>query len=140
VDQRAAAADLPPLDSLNVWPLLSGANTTSPRTEIPLSTLPGEEFLCSAPMCGHRCVSVLSLRGSLSWQHPRTTGLNGGWRGLALEANLEPGSFRDPCVEVTAAASSAPSRARAWLPARGVTVVSRVCGADLYTLSSYGSG
>ena len=41
VDQRAAAASLPPLDSLDVWPLLSGANTTSPRTEIPLSTLPG---------------------------------------------------------------------------------------------------
>jgi arylsulfatase I/J len=35
-DARAAAAGLPPIDSLNLWPLLSGANATSPRTEIVL--------------------------------------------------------------------------------------------------------
>jgi hypothetical protein len=40
-DERAKAASLPPLDSLDVWPMLSGANATSPRIEIPLSTLPG---------------------------------------------------------------------------------------------------
>ena len=33
-DHRAAAAGLPPIDSLNMWPLISGANSTSPRTEI----------------------------------------------------------------------------------------------------------
>ena len=33
-DHRAAAAGLPPIDSLNMWPLISGANLTSPRTEI----------------------------------------------------------------------------------------------------------
>jgi hypothetical protein len=27
--------------SLDVWPLVSGANTTSPRTEVPLACLPG---------------------------------------------------------------------------------------------------
>jgi arylsulfatase B len=36
-DAAAAAAGLPPVDSLNVWPLLSGANTTSPRSEIVLA-------------------------------------------------------------------------------------------------------
>ena len=35
-DARAAAAGLPPLDSLDLWPLLSGANATSPRVEVPL--------------------------------------------------------------------------------------------------------
>jgi len=30
---------LPPLDSLNVWPLISGANATSPRVEWPLTPL-----------------------------------------------------------------------------------------------------
>ena len=35
-DARARAAGLPPLDSLNLWPMLSGANSTSPRTEVPL--------------------------------------------------------------------------------------------------------
>ena len=35
-DERAAAAGLPPIDSLNMWPLLSGTNLTSPRTEVVL--------------------------------------------------------------------------------------------------------
>ena len=33
-DDRAALAGLPPIDGVNLWPLLSGANSTSPRTEI----------------------------------------------------------------------------------------------------------
>ena len=36
-DAAAAASGLPPIDSLNVWPLLSGANDTSPRVEVPVS-------------------------------------------------------------------------------------------------------
>ena len=35
-DARARAAGLPELDSLDLWPLLSGENSTSPRTEVPL--------------------------------------------------------------------------------------------------------
>ena len=37
-DERAAKAKLPPIDSLNMWPLISGQNSTSPRTNIPIST------------------------------------------------------------------------------------------------------
>jgi arylsulfatase B len=33
-DHAAAAAGLPPHDSLNLWPWLSGENATSPRTEV----------------------------------------------------------------------------------------------------------
>lgn len=33
-DHRAAAAGLPPIDSLDLWPYLSGATEASPRTEI----------------------------------------------------------------------------------------------------------
>jgi len=33
-DAAAKAAGLPPVDSINMWPLLSGANSTGPRTEI----------------------------------------------------------------------------------------------------------
>ena len=36
-DDRAAKANLPPIDSLNVWPLISGQNSTSPRVDIPLT-------------------------------------------------------------------------------------------------------
>jgi len=33
-DERAKAAGLPPIDSLNLWPFISGENSTSPRTEV----------------------------------------------------------------------------------------------------------
>ena len=37
VDEKAAKAKLPPVDSYNMWPLISGQTTTSPRTELPVS-------------------------------------------------------------------------------------------------------
>jgi arylsulfatase B len=36
-DEKAARAGLPPVDGLDMWPMLSGRNLTSPRTELPLS-------------------------------------------------------------------------------------------------------
>jgi arylsulfatase B len=33
-DERAAAAGLPPVEGYDLWPLLSGTNLTSPRTEV----------------------------------------------------------------------------------------------------------
>ena len=36
-DEAAAKAKLPPIDSMNMWPLISGTNSTSPRTDIPAS-------------------------------------------------------------------------------------------------------
>ncbi len=36
-DKSAAEAKLPPIDSLNMWPLISGQNSTSPRTNVPIS-------------------------------------------------------------------------------------------------------
>ena len=36
-DEEAAKAKLPPIDSMNMWPLISGENSTSPRTDIPAS-------------------------------------------------------------------------------------------------------
>ena len=36
-DERAAEAKLPPIDSLNMWPMISGQNSTSPRVDIPAS-------------------------------------------------------------------------------------------------------
>ena len=34
-DERAAKAKLPPVDSFNMWLLISGENSTSPRTDVP---------------------------------------------------------------------------------------------------------
>jgi hypothetical protein len=36
-DEAALAAGLPPVDGVDLWPMLSGANTTSPRAVVPLS-------------------------------------------------------------------------------------------------------
>ena len=38
-DAAAAASGLPPVDSVNLWPLLSGANGTSPRSEVPIDVV-----------------------------------------------------------------------------------------------------
>ena len=38
-DEAAAQAKLPPVDSMNMWPLISGANSTSPRVDIPVSNM-----------------------------------------------------------------------------------------------------
>ena len=38
-DERAAKANLPPIDSMNMWPLISGQNTTSPRMDVPASNM-----------------------------------------------------------------------------------------------------
>lgn len=37
-DHKAAAAGLPPIDSYNLWPLLSGLSQVSPRTELPIGS------------------------------------------------------------------------------------------------------
>lgn len=39
-DEKAAAAGLPPVDSLDLWPLVSGQNSTSPRDVIALGSPP----------------------------------------------------------------------------------------------------
>lgn len=44
-DTRAAAAGLPPVDGVNLWPYLSGAASTSPRTTLPIGSSPGANNL-----------------------------------------------------------------------------------------------
>lgn len=41
-DEAASHAGLPPMDSLDLWPHLSGANATSPRTEVWFTPLSGD--------------------------------------------------------------------------------------------------
>ena len=36
-DERAKKSGLPPIDSMNMWPLITGENSTSPRTEYPVN-------------------------------------------------------------------------------------------------------
>jgi len=58
-DAKATAANLPPVESLDMWPMISGANETSPRTELALSGGPvGQSGLISG--------QYKLLRGELS--------------------------------------------------------------------------
>lgn len=41
-DKKAASAGLPPIDSHNLWPLLSGSNSTSPRAELAIGSYTGD--------------------------------------------------------------------------------------------------
>jgi arylsulfatase B len=77
-DTRAAAAGLPPIDSLDVWPLLSGANDTSPRAEIPVA--PGA--LISWPF--------KLVRGPTWWS---------GWSGPTYPNASSPGASPDVWAE-----------------------------------------
>lgn len=52
VDLKAEAHSLPPPDSKNVWPLISGENTTSPRHEVPLSLYTYQGRLTGAIIVG----------------------------------------------------------------------------------------
>ena len=38
-DERAAKANLPPIDSMNMWPLISGQTSESPRKDVPISNM-----------------------------------------------------------------------------------------------------
>ena len=40
-DTRAAKANLPPIDSVDLWPLISGTNSTSPRAELHIGSNSG---------------------------------------------------------------------------------------------------
>ena len=58
---------LPKVDSLDMWPMLSGQNLTSPRTEITFTPLKGLQPVPMGPtksQCGHGDLLV-------STQHPR---------------------------------------------------------------------
>jgi len=63
-DERAAAAGLPPVDSLDLWPLLSGANSTSPRSEVVL----GMPTVSSANSIGDPFTGVQALIRADGWK------------------------------------------------------------------------
>eukprot|EP00055_Hartaetosiga_balthica_P008219 m.29807 g.29807 ORF g.29807 m.29807 type:complete len:699 (+) comp6184_c0_seq2:200-2296(+) len=43
-DKQAREHNLPPIDSINMWPLLSGATTSSPRSSLVLASMASDDF------------------------------------------------------------------------------------------------
>ena len=71
-DEAAAQVDLPPIDSINMWPLLSGQNATATRVEIPISyrTLISGEF---------KILTGMQLQASWTGpEYPNNTNPHGG--------------------------------------------------------------
>ena len=71
-DERAAKANLPPIDSLNMWPFISGQTATSPRVDVPISnaTLISGEYKI--------LTGVVPLAGWTGPQYPNQTNPDGG--------------------------------------------------------------
>ena len=63
-DERAAAAGLPAISSLDLWPLLSGQNSTSPRTEVVL----GIPTISSALSIGDPYLGVQAVIRNDGWK------------------------------------------------------------------------
>jgi arylsulfatase I/J len=69
-DARAAAAGLPPIDSLDVWPLLSGANATAPRAEVVLGATAGGDQAAGGTVVQGLINATSGLKvlvGGLAW-------------------------------------------------------------------------
>ena len=87
-DTRAAAADLPPVDGLNMWPYISGMNKTSPRDEVPLGPQIMEGFQFPGGGAGLISGDYKILVGKIEqagWtgpQYPNNTNPDGGIPGV----------------------------------------------------------
>ena len=157
-DARAAAAGLPPVDSVDLWPWLSGAAAASPRDEVPLGS---SSCVVPAPGCINEwgaAPSATVVNGLIrrepdggglwkllvgpvpmnGWQGPRFP--NASTTGWAAEASIhhcEPACLfeldADPTEHVDLAKSAAQgARVRAMLArlrAHNATVFSPVRGA-----------
>jgi len=80
---KAKAAGLPALDSLSMWPLLTGANATSPRAELQLSTQAlvqcNPSFVATAgaaakPTCYKLITGMQPMNGWTGPQYPNASG------------------------------------------------------------------
>lgn len=80
-DPKAKAAGLPPIDSLDMWPLLSGQNATSPRTEY---------FINSEALISGKWKLLTGTQKGSGWGGPRYPNIS--------SAGHEVGLINLPCT------------------------------------------
>ena len=101
-DHRAAAAGLPPVDSFNLWPLISGANSTSPRAELALGSAglysPWDGSTGRAAVQGLIQMPYKLLIGDLGeniWQSPVYPNSSTSWPDTPFSCGDAPGCLFD---------------------------------------------
>merc|ERR1712039_187668 len=77
-DHKAAAAGLPTIDSHNLWPLLSGQNKTSPRTELAIGDFQGQTTLVGGLISGQYKV-LLGTNAQAGWAGPTFPNTTSHW-------------------------------------------------------------
>jgi len=81
-DTAAIPAGLPPIDSFNLWPMIVGQNSTSPRTEIPL----GAPALGLQGLISGEYKLLLGPVAENGWQGPFYPNISTNWdSGLSIE-------------------------------------------------------
>ena len=66
-DPSAETAGLPPVDSVSMWPLISGANSTSPRDELPLVIEHMGQASPGTPAPKHNASSSVLIQGDYKY-------------------------------------------------------------------------
>jgi len=86
-DEAAARAKLPPIDSFNLWPYLSGATDTSPRTEVALgdhNVVDGSTIVTGLILGEYKL--LLGPIGQNGWTGPVYPNISTDWNsGLSIE-------------------------------------------------------
>jgi arylsulfatase B len=119
VDARGAAAGLPPLDSLDAWPLISGANATSPRTEVPVLPtvlVSGRWKLLLGKQGGSGYDGPLFPNASSPAHSPHEEVLDCGARGCLFDVDADAGEHDDVAAQNPAVVAALTARLAALRP------------------------
>lgn len=118
-DNRAAAANLPPIDSINMWPLISGATTTSPRSEVVIGSdssecLFGNGTMVQALLRSDGYKLIIGSLGQNIWTGPYYPNATTKWDDVPYDCGIPPNNgtgclfniFDDPTEHHDLAASN----------------------------------
>jgi arylsulfatase B len=112
-DSRAHSAGLPALDSVDLWPWLSGANATSPHAELPLSPsaiIEGRWKLLLGQQAVAGWTGPLFPNASSPVHSPHEDVLECGAKGCLFDVEADPGEHVDVAANNSAVAASLAAR------------------------------
>lgn len=99
-DAKAKAANLPPVDGLDMWPFLSGQVATSPRTEVPVGSTAGEagmakrnasETVVQALVTADGWKLLVGQTGQNIWTGPYYPNASSSWKDVPYDCGI-PGA------------------------------------------------